>query len=239
MSDREPTQLLPLPASFGATREALRAVACFVLAPARKAATGRIGLRATGDGFGTPPFGDDGRRLLVRGDHLVIEAAGEIVEEAALSTVRAAAELAGVALSPDPGVGHDVPVLHADEPLRVDPHASDVLGRWYGFGDRALRALRDELGPSATETQLWPEHFDLAFDWGPDDARRANFGASPGDASSAEPYLYVGPWVRDRLDHPFWNAPFGAVLPYADLLLSDVPAAAAARFFAEGISLLW
>ena len=38
--------------------------------------------------------------------------------------------------------------------------------------------------------QLWPEHFDAAFDGLPEDSR-ATFGASPGDAGVPEPYLYV------------------------------------------------
>src|SRR5207342_1209321 len=59
----------PLPATFGETREGLRTLACYVIAPERKARTGRIGLRPTGDGFGTPPF-EDGSRVLVRGDRL-------------------------------------------------------------------------------------------------------------------------------------------------------------------------
>jgi hypothetical protein len=44
-------------------------LACYVIAPERKARTGRIGLRPTGDGFGTPPF-EDGSRVVVRGDRL-------------------------------------------------------------------------------------------------------------------------------------------------------------------------
>ena len=58
-----------LPPTFTATRNGLHRLACFVISPARKARTGRIGLRATGDGFGTPPF-DDGSRIAVRGADL-------------------------------------------------------------------------------------------------------------------------------------------------------------------------
>src|SRR5690348_10399525 len=59
-----------LPTSFTDTREALRTLACFVIAPARKARTGHIGLVPYEHGFGTPPF-DDGSAVLVEGDRLV------------------------------------------------------------------------------------------------------------------------------------------------------------------------
>jgi hypothetical protein len=52
-------RLVALPATFVATREALHAVAEHVLAPARHAANGKIGLRYTYDGFGTPFYRED------------------------------------------------------------------------------------------------------------------------------------------------------------------------------------
>jgi hypothetical protein len=55
------------PARFSDTREALRALACHVVAQAR---TGRISLRPTGPRFGTPAF-DDGTRVMVEGDRLI------------------------------------------------------------------------------------------------------------------------------------------------------------------------
>ena len=62
--------------------------------------------------------------------------------------------------------------------------------------------------------QLWPEHFDLGCN-----IEGVNFGCSPGDSYSAEPYVYVGPWNKEGLpDGDFWNASFGAVLPYKELL---------------------
>ena len=48
-----------LPPDYAETREALHRLACYVLSPARKAVTGRIGLRSTPGGFGTPVFGAD------------------------------------------------------------------------------------------------------------------------------------------------------------------------------------
>ena len=128
--------LEPLPPRFGLTRAGLRALACYVVAPARKAATGRIGLRPTGDGFGTPPF-DDGTRIVVRGDELVREPGAG----ARITTLRAAAEFLVVELSPDPGVGHDLPPFEPDAQLDVDATASLALGAWYAFGQQMLDGL--------------------------------------------------------------------------------------------------
>ena len=225
--------LEPLPDTFLQAREALRSLACYVIAPARKASTGRIGLRPTGDGFGTPPF-DDGTRIVVRGDRIVREPDLDIP----ITTLRAAAEVLGVALSPDPGVGHDLPPFEPDDPLAVDAESSNALGRWYAYGARVLGELREQLVAAgrgtASEIQLWPEHFDLAFDWGADDANRLGLGASPGDTYQADPYVYASPWVKEAIteDH-FWNAPFGAVVPYTDLLSTADPVATARDFFGE------
>jgi hypothetical protein len=60
----------PLPADYTATREALHAVAEQQVAPARQAVTGRIDLRATAGGFGTPVFDAD-REVRVDGAQLV------------------------------------------------------------------------------------------------------------------------------------------------------------------------
>jgi hypothetical protein len=228
----------PLPHTFLHAREALRSLACYVIAPARKASTGRIGLRPTGDGFGTPPF-DDGTRIVVRGDRIVREPGLDIP----ITTLRAAAEALGVALSSDPGVGHDLPPFEPDVPLTVDVEASNALGRWYAFADRVLGAQRGELlaagRGTASEIQLWPEHFDLAFDWGVDDTNRVGLGASPGDAYQADPYVYASPWVKEAItEDRFWNAPFGAVVPYADLLSAPDPVATAGAFFGEARSRL-
>src|SRR3954468_20948374 len=107
--------LTPPPPHLAATREALRSLACYVIAPARKARTGRIGLRPTGDGIATPPF-DDGTHIGVRGDRLVVDADDGVP----ITTLRASAARVGVALSDDPGVGHDLPPFAPDRPLSVD-----------------------------------------------------------------------------------------------------------------------
>ena len=74
-----------------------------------------------------------------------------------------------------------------------------------------------------------------------DAGQRASYGASPGDGSSAEPYLYVAPWngVPDEND-PYWNAEGfgGALLSYGELLAADDQRQAALDFFRTGLDKL-
>ena len=208
--------LEPLPDGYAETRDALHRLASYVLAPARKAVTGRIGLRPTPGGFGTPAFGDD-QQLRVEGASLVRRRRSD-TETIEITSLASAAAFAGVTLSGDPGIGNDPPPLgDPDAPLGVEPAAAEALGAWYGFSDAVLYEFREELaasGRSCSEVQLWPEHFDLGCS-----IEGANFGCSPGDGYLAEPYVYVGPWDTEGLpEGDFWNAPFGAVLPYKELL---------------------
>jgi len=70
-------KLAPLPKTFEETRLELHRLAENVISPAREKVTGKIGLRATPNGFGTPVFGDE-QRVRVEGATLVREApAGE------------------------------------------------------------------------------------------------------------------------------------------------------------------
>lgn len=224
----------PLPDEFLRTRESLRALACFVLAPAYKARTGHIGLRPVGQGFGSPPF-DDGSRLVVRGTELVVDPG----RATPITTLRDAAAFVDLALSPDPGVGTDLPPYEPDLLLAVDHGASLALGAWYALGRDTLEDLRAMLDPaSVTEAQLWPEHFDYAVTVTVGGDLKANVGFSPGDGFEPQPYVYVGPHVTDALDAAFWNAPFGAYLPYATLAVVDDPASVALRFITEGLGLL-
>ena len=216
-----------------ATRESLRSVACYVVAPARKQRTGRIGLRPTGDGFGTPPF-DDGSRILVRGDRLVAEPGRETV----LTTLRDAADFVDVVLSADPGVGDDLPPFDPDAPLAVDVDASLAIGRWYALGAAVLDDVRPEMEARATvsDAQLWPEHFDLAVVATLASGASVNIGFSPGDRLVPDPYAYVGPHDLDGLSGDYWNAPFGAVVRRSEL--GPDAAAAAREFILRGIDQL-
>jgi hypothetical protein len=226
------TLAVPLPPAFAPTRESLRTLACYVVSPARKARTGRIGLQSTGDGFGTPPF-DDGTRVVVRGATLAVEPRAAVP----ITTVAAAAAYVGLELSPDPGVGKDLPPFVPEAPLDVDEASSLALGAWYAVADAVLQRLGNgdlDVG----ERWVWPEHFDLATVVTVAGAAKANVGFSPGDATSAEPYVYVGPWDMEGVSGPYWNASFGALLPYATIAAAPEPAERAAAFIAEGLDLL-
>ena len=121
-----------------------------------------------------------------------------------------------------------------DARLPVDPQAAAFLGDWYGFAYSVLEELRaDPESLDANRVQLWPEHFDAAFDCLPQD-RRATFGASPGDATIEQPYLYVIPASFATAPvSDLWNAQGfdGAVLPMAQLVDAPDQRAAALRFF--------
>jgi hypothetical protein len=227
------TAITPPPTGFATTRDALRALACFVIAPARKARTGRISLQPSGEGFGTPPF-DDGTQIVVRGNQLLIEPGRQIP----ITTLRAAADALQLTLSPDPGVGHDLPPFTPDVPLAVDATASLWLGAWYAFGARHLDRLRVGQADDAVSTsQLWPEHFDLAVlrDLA---GSGVNIGFSPGDATIDEPYVYVGPHDTAGLVGDYWNASFGAVLRHAELRAASDPDDATSTFIDTGLRLL-
>ncbi len=242
-----------LPAGFSETRESLRRLAVYVLAPARKAANGKIGLRFTAGGFGTPFFGAD-EQLRVEGPDVVrqlgdqawAQEIGTLAEAADFADV----ELPGVEQPGDPGVGSDLAGL--GDPgalLPVDADASAAIGDWFGFGASVLerfRAERRATGAEVTRVQLWPEHFDLAFDDG-----AANFGCSPGDAWAPEPYVYVGPRNLERLHleglhrdglnregqpGEYWNAPFGAALSYSELLAASDQRETALGFLRQGLA---
>jgi hypothetical protein len=227
-------ELVLLPSTYVETRTALHAVAAYVVAPARKTHTGHIGLRPVGLGIGTPPF-DDGTAIVIEGERLRHVPSND---EVPLTTLRAAATFVDIELSADPGVGTDLPRYAPDEVLRVDPVASLALGTWFAFGARVIDRLQRESSPGCfSQSQLWPEHFDLGTTAEPKELR-INVGFSPGDDFSDDPYLYIGPHDTSVLNDPFWNAPFGAALPYASLLSSTNPRQTALEFVRAGFRLL-
>jgi hypothetical protein len=162
-----------------------------------------IALRYTRGGYGTPFFEHDGAECQVRVEH------GELVRQ------RNAEELR--------------------EPIAgVDPASATALGDFYGFACSVLEYERAEEGDEDPSlVQLWPEHFDIAFELGFEDhGQRANYGASPGDADHDEPYLYVGPWDTS-VSGEIWNATGfpGAELTYSELLAAPDQRRAALDFF--------
>jgi hypothetical protein len=216
-----------LPGSFRTTRDALHRVAAELVAPARKPHN-EIALRQTPGGFGTPEFEfeDVWTQVRVDGAELVLTRDGE-EDRAALTSIAAGAALLGDRLLPD-GLPDD------DSPLGIDPIAAERLADYYALAAETLGRVKAALAPSdePSATNLWPEHFDIAFEAGDEaEGRRATYGASPGDDDHPEPYAYVGPWSAPT-DGRLWNATGfkGAELSYAELLASDDPVASAVEF---------
>ncbi len=237
--------LPPLPArkAFVSTRAAWHMLAEHVLARARYNANGKIGLRYTRRGVGTPWFRHRDRDAQVRieGTNVVVHEDGE-TQSAPVTTVAAAAELAGV----QPGAPEEVYApttsFTPDAPLVLDARSVEFLGAWFGFATSVLEQLRAEADPvdEPSRVQLWPEHFDLSVDLGDEHAgRRGTFGASPGDDVDRDPYLYVTHWA-DVAEDEFWNeAHFpGASLTVVTLADASDQRASALRFLRRGRDLL-
>ncbi len=221
-----------------ATRVALHRLAAYVIAPVRHQANGKFGLRWTLGGFGTPFFGRD-RQVRVEGTRL-IDQRGHEVRSMPIGSLSDAARLLDSDIDTETAAEHDSPdVGDVDAPLTVDAAAARLLGDWFGMAFAALEAVRaDEASIDPSRPQLWPGHFDPAIEVGTDDTR-ASYGASPGDHSSDQPYLYASLWWPDRLDldpdDPFWNASgfTGRILPLDGFPPDVDPAVVAAEFWRE------
>ena len=213
-------------ARLAVTRAGLHRVAEHILASALYRATGKIGLVPSQGGFRTPPFGTDARFLAVDGTELVVSGAGG-TKRTPLTTVRAAAEFAGITPGAPVEVYEPATPLDLDAPLMIEPTAARLLAEWYGLGAQALSRLAAEIpGDQPTGPVLWPEHFDVGMT-----AAAINYGASPGDDHVADPYLYVGPHDGPPPGDPaFWNVPFGAARTFRQV----GTVAEAAAFFRAG-----
>jgi hypothetical protein len=230
-----------LPDGYDAGRRALHQIAFFVVAPKRHAANGKLGLRYTHRGFGTPFFqGPDGdEQVRVEGDLLVHQTAGAVRTEA-ITTLDAATRFLGLDYRETWFEGfHDPPdPVDPETSLEVDPAVTDALGAWFGFATHVLERSRRTPGANdVSRVQLWPEHLDPAFEMGSAaDGARASYGASAGDGAHSEPYLYIAAWEEIDRPDPFWNdSTFnGASLDFSRLLQADDPYATALAFVHEG-----
>jgi hypothetical protein len=225
--------LEPVPGTLGVTRAGLHRVAERVISPVRQRANGKIGLRWTQGGFGTPFFGADAQ-VRVDGGELVINAGGD-ERRGPLTTVRDAATAIGFDLK-----GADE--QHAATPLEIDAAASRFVCDWFGFVTSALEQLRAEARAEAepSRVQIWPEHFDASVEIGNEQTgERVGFGGSPGDETHPEPYLYVTPWSAQP-EGELWQARGfqGAELGYAELLAAPDQRAAALEFFRARLAAL-
>jgi hypothetical protein len=229
------------PPAYTETRLALHRLVAYVVSPARRRVNGKMALRFTFGGLGTPFFGAD-EQVRIAGTRLVHQR-GPAAEAEAITSLARAAELV---LGGPPDLAwaepFDVPAAgDLDARLPVDPDAAAFLCDWTGFGWSVLEELRAD--PASTEpsrTQLWPEHFDAAFDCLPG-RRRVTFGASPGDAAVPEPYLYVLPSDFEAAPpSELWNATSfrGAILRVGELVDAPDQRAAALEFLRRGRALL-
>ena len=110
------------------------------------------------------------------------------------------AEAAGLDAGPPAGVYESSEPLAVEAAFDLDPGSVARVHNCLGVGNDALISFADEL------PVLWPEHFDVAVT-----VDEVNYGVSPGDSYHPLPYAYVGPYTPRT--GPFWNAPFGALLP--------------------------
>jgi hypothetical protein len=231
------------PATLAETRLALHRLGVYVLSPARRRANGKIALRWTLGGIGTPFFGSD-EQVRVTGTQII----RQVADTASAAPITSLNDAAAFVLNGPPDLKwaaeFDVPPAgDLDEPLAVDPDAAAWIGDWYGLGYSVLEELRAEASSSdASRVQLWVEHFDAAFEClSESEGRRAGFGVSPGDAANPEPYLYVLPWAFDRVPaSDLWNAEAfrGAVMPFSVIADSHDQRGAALTFFQERRALL-
>ena len=221
------------PTSLVETRLALHRLAFYVVAPARKRANGKFGLRWTLGGFGTPFFGDD-EQVRVAGTELVVQRGESAATRPVTTLTDAAAFVLGTAPDIEWAAQFDVPPAgDVDGRLHVDPTAAAFLGDWYGFAFSVLEELRaDSESVDPGRVQLWPEHFDAALECLPGD-RRGVFGASPGDKASDDPYLYVTSSRVSAVPSDLWNATAfeGAMLSLPVLVDAVDQRATALEFF--------
>ncbi|MEQ8841180.1 MAG: hypothetical protein RIB98_09365 [Acidimicrobiales bacterium] len=233
LANRPP--LPPVPAGYPAARDGYHRLAYGVVAEARRLANTKFGLRFTRGGFGTPFFGDDEQ---VRVEHgVLVWQRGNTVDSTAITTLRAAGDFLGF----EPGTTaaeHDSPPLgDPDTDLGATDATGEFLAAWFGFAWSVLEELRLTDGAvDVDRTQLWPGHFDPAIAMGDaDTGGRATYGASPGDAGHAEPYLYIGAWGDVDRSDPFWNETDfnGASMSYAALRTADDPVAHALAFLRD------
>lgn len=238
-------RLGPLPDTYDTTRQALHQVAFFAVAPMRLAHTGKLGLRYTSGGFGTPFFiGASGIDEQVRVEaNLLVHQIGDEVRATRITTLDAATQFLGLTYQQEWfDAFHDpLPPAGQHTPLVVDPLASTALGDWFGFATHVLERFRRSGGEDVSRVQLWPEHFDPALDAGSSvRGQRASFGASPGDDGRREPYLYVAPWDEVDGSDPYWNAESfsGAVLGHRELRGAVDPYRAGLEFFEAGLETL-
>jgi hypothetical protein len=229
-----------VPPGYNETREAVHRLAVYVISPARQRANGKMALRWTLGGIGTPFFGAD-EQVRIEGTNLVRQRGQQVWSDQITSLDEAAAFVLDGPPDGSWAEAFDVPAIGpTGETLLVDVDGIRFLSGWYGFAWSVLEELRaDAETVEPSRVQLWPEHFDAAFDCHVAD-RRVTFGASSGDASLDSPYLYVVSPGEPALFGDLWNSTsfVGAVLRHSDLVDAFDQRAMALEFFRARRSVL-
>ncbi|GAB7004684.1 hypothetical protein JCM18899A_21570 [Nocardioides sp. AN3] len=179
------------------TRTSLHGIAELLLAGPQYAAGGGIRLRVLTNGIATTADPD----LRLERTELV-SARGRFP---LVGTYAEVARAVGITPRELDDVYRDRAPVTVEDRIELDADDLAVLVEALALGEAALRELAPDQQPV-----LWPEHLDVAISVG-----EVNYGVSPGDAAHREPYAYVGPW-QPRTG-PFWNEPFGATRPMAEL----------------------
>lgn len=174
----------PLPADFQATRTALHRIAEERVMPPRRDATGRIDLRATPGGFGTPVFDYD-REVRTDGAQLVVTGRGDEQREPLDGVDDTAARWLGgyfaVAL-------HTLTELARDMPREWAPTAPKIWPEHFDYAIDA-GAVRANYGFSPGDDDH-PEPYLYVGRWEPSSLEVVAF-AEVGDPLA---------WLRERAD---------------------------------------
>jgi hypothetical protein len=213
---------MPSDASVVAARRVLHAVAEHLLAGPQWRHTREIALVVTPAGFATRfPPAPAIDVLELAGTDVLSRPSGKAVP--LRGSVRAIAADLGVTPGAPEGLYGEHADLGPDDALVADDAAIAVVLGAFADGATALGELAVGAGQGGETPVLWPEHFDVGIS-----LDEVNYGVSPGDVAHDLPYAYVGPWTPR--EGAFWNEPFGASRPVAEL----GGAAGVLAFFREG-----
>lgn len=131
-----------------------------------------------------------------------------------------------------------------DKKLVYSQEVSKAIFNAYSLVDMTFKEFRSNLPEQCSPVQIWPHHFDIAFNWfsgrkipgeDPDDlessSEQVGYGFILGDSAISDPYFYVLPYPQvDLEDKEFlhgglnytesWN---GVLLKYESLLKAENP----------------
>ena len=191
----------PLPPTFAATRDGLHRLACYVMAPARMARTGRIGLRPRATASARR------RSTTARASSCAARSSSSAPGPRRSRHCATAPPSSGIELSADPGVGDDLPPFEPDADLAVDAAASRRPRRVVRVRRRRTGAPPCRRRGGRARPELWPEHFDLAVVVTMPGGAGVNVGFSPGDAYSRRAVRLRRPARHGRARRPVLERP--------------------------------